>query len=103
MASSIPRRRYVQNVGSEAGSVYEVKVNAPPSVEVNVSPSKLVFSEIKQTLSYEVTFTSGSNVLERVDGGINSAFGSLEWSDGVHVVQSPIAVVWSLSSSVASM
>ncbi|CAK9156870.1 unnamed protein product, partial [Ilex paraguariensis] len=90
-------KRVVKNVGSLIDVVYEVKVSDhPPGVEVSVSPSKLVFSIENQTLSYEITFSSVE--LERVgDATVSiskSAFGSIEWTDGVHVVRSPIAVEW---------
>ncbi|KAK4349802.1 hypothetical protein RND71_029115 [Anisodus tanguticus] len=94
-------RRVVKNVGSNTNAIYEVKVNAPPSVEVKVAPSKLSFSEEKNSLSYEISFSSNGRVeLERVKG-LESAFGSIEWSDGIHSVRSPIAVRW-LHSSAAS-
>ncbi|KAG8380169.1 hypothetical protein BUALT_Bualt07G0165600 [Buddleja alternifolia] len=96
-------KRSVKNVGKNVNAVYEVKVNAPPGVEVIVSPSKLVFSEEKNTLSYEVTFKSSVDTigLEMV-GSVKSSFGSIEWSDGGgHLVRSPVAVVWRLSSSAA--
>lgn len=97
--SVVKYTRVVKNVGSNAEAVYEVKVRAPPSVEVTVSPSKLVFSKGNDTLSYEVSFTTASGIV----GALKSAFGSLEWSDGKHLARSPIAVVWRLASSVDSM
>ncbi|KAK9282331.1 hypothetical protein L1049_005245 [Liquidambar formosana] len=45
-------KRVVKNVGSSVDAVYEVKVNAPPSVEISVSPSKLVFSAENPMLAY---------------------------------------------------
>ncbi|KAL3840771.1 hypothetical protein ACJIZ3_025362 [Penstemon smallii] len=96
-------KRVVKNVGKEVNVVYKVNVNSPPGVEVSVSPSSLVFSKEKDTLSYEVTFTSSDNVfaLENV-GSIKSSFGSIEWTDGGnHRVRSPIAVVWHGNSAVA--
>ncbi|KAL2516465.1 Subtilase family protein [Forsythia ovata] len=98
--SVVKYKRVVKNVGKQANAVYEVEVNAPPNVDVSVSPSKLVFSEHKGTLTYEVTFTSGVGV-EEVGSGTKAAFGSIEWSDGVHRVRSPIAVSWRLSSAVS--
>lgn len=89
-------RRVLKNVGSKADAVYEVKVNAPPSVKVSVSPAKLEFSEVDDKLSYEITFASAGG-LEGLKS-IKSAFGSIEWSDGLHIVRSPIAVVWRLAS-----
>ncbi|KAK9726895.1 hypothetical protein RND81_05G244000, partial [Saponaria officinalis] len=84
--------RLVKNVGSSVNAIYEVTVNAPPNVEVNVSPRKLVFSTAHQTLSYEITFTSITNSFQSILG--SSSFGSIEWSDESHRVRSPIAVRW---------
>ncbi|XP_059303014.1 subtilisin-like protease SBT1.4 [Lycium ferocissimum] len=97
--SVVKYKRVVKNVGNNANAVYAVKVNAPTSVEVKVTPSKLSFSEEKNSLSYEISFSSKSSVgLERVKG-LESAFGSIEWSDGTHSVRSPIAVSWLHSSA----
>ncbi|XP_057732880.1 subtilisin-like protease SBT1.4 [Arachis stenosperma] len=89
-------KRVVTNVGSSVDAVYDVKVVAPPGVEVVVSPSKLVFSAENKTQAFEVTFTRG------VGNTVSSSFGSIEWSDGSHSVRSPIAVRWreGLSSSI---
>ncbi|KAK4365645.1 hypothetical protein RND71_013525 [Anisodus tanguticus] len=95
-------KRVVKNVGENTDAAYEVKVNAPPSVEVSVSPAKLVFSEDKNSLSYEISFKSKNRGALEIEKGIGSAFGSIEWSDGIHSVRSPIAVRWHLYSA-ASM
>ncbi|KAL3343918.1 hypothetical protein AABB24_027442 [Solanum stoloniferum] len=96
--SVVKYKRVVKNVGRNANAVYKVKVNAPSSVEVKVTPSKLSFSEEKNSLSYEISFSTVGS--ERVKG-LESTFGSIEWSDGIHSVRSPIAVHW-LSSSAAA-
>ncbi|CAO2824700.1 unnamed protein product [Amaranthus hypochondriacus] len=87
--------RVVKNIGSSADAVYEVRVHAPPNVDVSVSPSKLEFSAEKQKLSYEIVFTSisGNHLTNKPVLG-TSSFGSIEWSDGNHRVRSPIAVRW---------
>jgi len=83
-------KRVVTNVGSSVDAVYEVKVNAPGDVEISVSPSKLVFNAENQTQTYEIKFAGGSR-----SAAAAAAFGSIEWSDGIHSVRSPIAVRWS--------
>uniref|UniRef100_A0A0V0ISC0 Putative subtilisin-like protease-like n=1 Tax=Solanum chacoense TaxID=4108 RepID=A0A0V0ISC0_SOLCH len=93
-------KRVVKNVGGDSNAVYEVKVNAPSAVEVSVSPAKLVFSEENNSLSYEISFTSKRSEDIMVKG-IQSAFGSIEWSDGIHSVTSPIAVRWRYQSAVS--
>ncbi|KAF5732553.1 subtilisin-like protease [Tripterygium wilfordii] len=80
------------NVGSSAGAVYKVKVNAPENVDVRVSPKKLVFNAVNQALSYNIRFTSFKWASLKKS---SASFGSIEWSDGVHKVRSPIAVRWS--------
>ncbi|KAG4950760.1 hypothetical protein JHK82_045711 [Glycine max] len=85
-------RRVVTNVGSEVDVVYTVKVNAPPGVGVGVSPSTLVFSGENKTQAFEVTFSRA-----KLDG--SESFGSIEWTDGSHVVRSPIAVTLSAAYS----
>ncbi|KAG6397941.1 hypothetical protein SASPL_139391 [Salvia splendens] len=103
----ITYKRTVTNVGKTAEAVYEVGVAAPPGVEVSVSPSKLVFSEKGEKLSYEVTFKSGADSVDAagfaVVGGAKSSFGWLEWSDGGgHRVRSQIAVLWKESGGAAA-
>ncbi|XP_038681543.1 subtilisin-like protease SBT1.4 [Tripterygium wilfordii] len=85
-------KRIVKNVGSSAGAVYKVKVNAPENVDVRVSPKKLVFNAVNQALSYNIRFTSFKWASLKKS---SASFGSIEWSDGVHKVRSPIAVRWS--------
>ncbi|RDX88742.1 Subtilisin-like protease SBT1.4, partial [Mucuna pruriens] len=88
---SVTYKRVVTNVGASPDAVYTVKVNAPPGVHVTVSPSKLVFGGQNKTQAFEVTFTRLSYFAE--------TFGSIEWTDGSHVVRSPIAVSWSAGFS----
>ena len=81
-------KRVVKNVGSNVDAVYQVTVSSPQGIDINVSPSKLVFSAENQTQSYEVTFSA--------NGPSKSAkFGSIEWTDGTHGVRSPVAFRWS--------
>jgi subtilisin family serine protease len=67
-------------------ATYNVSVEAPPGVTVEVDPMSLTLDE-GDSASYEVTFTtqSGADLDEW-------AFGSLTWSHGPHSVRSPIAV-----------
>lgn len=82
--------RTVKNVGGSADAVYEVSVNAPPNVSVDVSPRKLVFNAEKGTQTYKITFRRAGKNYQSIMG--SSSFGSIEWSDGSHRVRSPIAV-----------
>lgn len=81
--------RTVTNVG-EVNSVYWAKVDAPKGVTVVLKPSKLVFSDGARKLSYFVTLKADLKNLVLSDSG--AVFGSLSWTDGKHVVRSPIVV-----------
>ncbi|KAF3639412.1 putative subtilisin-like protease SDD1-like [Capsicum annuum] len=78
--------RTVTNVG-QAYSTYRVEIGSPPGLDVKVEPTTLVFSEVKQKLSYQVTLTPLATIP-------NSTFsqGSLRWISEKHIVRSPIAV-----------
>ncbi|XP_042485771.1 subtilisin-like protease SBT1.4 [Macadamia integrifolia] len=87
--------RVVTNVGSSLDVVYEAKVWGPSTVEITVSPSKLVFNATNQSLSYRITFSSSS--IKDPTAALAAAFGGIEWSDGTHIVRSPIAIRWGQS------
>ena len=76
--------RTVTNVGPEG--TYEVSVDAPPEIDVAVSPTELTLGEGKSA-TYDVTFKSTPSATTD-----SWAFGSLTWNDGSHKVRSPIAV-----------
>lgn len=82
--------RTLTNVGPP-NSVYRVKIETPPKgVTVAVKPAKLVFSEKMKKQSFVVTVSADSRKIEMGESG--AVFGSLSWSDGKHVVRSPIVV-----------
>ncbi|XXG81659.1 hypothetical protein AAC387_Pa09g2239 [Persea americana] len=83
--------RMVTNVGPSPNVVYVASISGPKSIAISVSPTKLVFDEQNQSLTYTITFASLSNPVTNV---IGSSFGSITWSDGVHKVRSPIACSW---------
>ncbi|PKU59912.1 subtilisin-like protease SBT1.4 [Dendrobium catenatum] len=94
-------KRTVKNVGGlgcgDLGCrVYNVEISSPPEVDVKVSPSKLVFDSVNQSLSYEITFASIKST------ATSRQFGWISWSDGVHKVRSPIAVIWQQQHSQVS-
>ncbi|MCD7466886.1 Subtilisin-like protease 4 [Datura stramonium] len=78
--------RTVTNVG-QANSTYIVEIDSPPGLDVKVEPTTLVFSEVKQKLIYQVTFTP---LATRPNTTFNQ--GSLRWISDKHTVRSPIAV-----------
>ncbi|GAV62890.1 Peptidase_S8 domain-containing protein/PA domain-containing protein/Inhibitor_I9 domain-containing protein, partial [Cephalotus follicularis] len=81
--------RTVTNVGSVT-AVYRPKILAPKEVNVTVKPSKLVFTGTAKKRSFIVTVTADVNHLALGDSG--AAFGSISWTDGKHLVRSPIVV-----------
>ncbi|XP_044511928.1 subtilisin-like protease SBT1.7 [Mangifera indica] len=85
--STLKYARTLTNVGTPA--TYKVSVSPQiPSVKILVEPESLSFSEQNEKKSYTVTFTASS-----MPSGTTS-FASLRWSDGKHVVSSPIALSW---------
>ncbi|CDY18653.1 BnaA09g07420D [Brassica napus] len=80
--------RTVTSVGG-AGS-YSVKVTSETTaVKISIEPAVLNFREVNEKKSYSVTFTVD---LSKPSG--SNSFGSIEWSDGKHVVASPVAISW---------
>ncbi|KAF8394603.1 hypothetical protein HHK36_020817 [Tetracentron sinense] len=85
--------RTVTHVG-EGASSYTVTVNNPTGAVVVVDPPKLVFREKGQKQRYVVRISAEKVKLP--PGNSQSEFGMLTWSDGKHVVSTPIAVVCQL-------
>lgn len=72
-----------------ASSTYKVSVTSKsPSVKIVVEPESLSFAEENEQKSYTVTF-----IASPMPSGTES-FARLEWSDGKHIVGSPIAFTW---------
>ncbi|KAF9598136.1 hypothetical protein IFM89_025550 [Coptis chinensis] len=68
-----------------SGSTYKATVTSPSNLKIVVSPSVLAFKTLKEKQSFVVSVSATSQ-----DNEINSA--SLVWSDGIHIVRSPIVV-----------
>lgn len=77
--------RKLKNVG-ESGT-YTARVEAPHGVSIVVEPKTLVFSRKDQEIGFKLIFTGNVSHLPR-----DYSFGSLVWSDGKHIVRSPITV-----------
>ncbi|KAF8410173.1 hypothetical protein HHK36_002695 [Tetracentron sinense] len=85
--SVVKYTRTLTNVDSPA--TYKVTVSSETeSVKISVVPESLSFSEVNEKKSYTVTFTASS-----APSGTTS-FGRIVWSDGKHMVGSPIAFSW---------
>uniref|UniRef100_A0A2N9E9Z8 Subtilisin-like protease SBT1.7 n=1 Tax=Fagus sylvatica TaxID=28930 RepID=A0A2N9E9Z8_FAGSY len=85
--NTVKYTRTLTNVGTPA--TYKVSVSSlDSSVKILVEPQSLTFSEQNEKKSYTVTFSASSK-----PSGTNS-FALLKWSDGKHVVGSPVAISW---------
>lgn len=78
--------RTLTNVG--APGTYKASVLPSDSVKISVDPQLLSFSQVNEKKMYTVSFSASS-----MPSG-TSSFAHLEWSDGKHVVGSPIAFTW---------
>ncbi|KAH9755718.1 subtilisin-like protease SBT1.7 [Citrus sinensis] len=85
--STVKYTRTLTNVGTP--TTYKASVSSQStSVKILVEPESLSFSRQYEKKSYVVTFTASS-----MPSGTTS-FARLQWSDGKHVVGSPIAFSW---------
>ncbi|PON66713.1 Subtilase [Parasponia andersonii] len=81
--------RTLTNVGPPG--TYKVSLKSETQlVKISVAPETLTFGQLSEKKSYTVTF----NAVGSMPPNSNS-FGRIEWSDGKHVVGSPIAFSWS--------
>lgn len=77
-------RRTLTNVESGASTYSAVVFGPPDGLHITVNPSVLSFNGVGDTKSFNLT----------VQGTVSQAIvsASLEWSDGVHQVRSPITI-----------
>ncbi|KAK4710911.1 hypothetical protein R3W88_005424 [Solanum pinnatisectum] len=80
--------RVVTNVGKDK-STYVLAVRSPPGYAVDIVPKSLRFSKLGEKHSFNITIIRAQSSVERRN---EFSFGWYTWSDGVHVVRSPIAV-----------
>ncbi|CAH2060875.1 unnamed protein product [Thlaspi arvense] len=78
--------RTVTNVGPEKNVTYVVHVVAPEGLVVNVEPKRVVFGENVSKVSFKVWFYGKESASK------DYHHGSLEWSDGYHLVRSVFSV-----------
>ncbi|KAL8460778.1 hypothetical protein ACS0TY_032329 [Phlomoides rotata] len=83
--------RTVTNVGGSK-SVYFVNVKPPPGISIKISPAILYFNHIGQKRRFTITVKTESEITGSVEKG-KYAFGWYTWSDGIHNVRSPMAVL----------
>ncbi|TQE12172.1 hypothetical protein C1H46_002242 [Malus baccata] len=80
--------RTVTNVGP-AGTYKATVTSDNPSVKITLEPNTLSFGQVNEKKAYTVTFSASGSAPVNAN-----SFGRLEWSDGKHVVGSPIAMSW---------
>ncbi|XP_066349721.1 subtilisin-like protease SBT1.3 [Miscanthus floridulus] len=85
-SAALTVRRTVTNVGPPS-STYHVKVTEFKGADIVVEPSTLHFTSSNQKLTYKVTMTTKA-------AQKTPEFGALSWSDGVHIVRSPLVLTW---------
>ncbi|CAN0924585.1 Subtilisin-like protease SBT5.3 [Linum grandiflorum] len=76
--------RTAKNVGTPG--VYTVAVEAPAGIKVEVNPKVLSFSKVGEVQKYSVSLEAMG------DAGSGYLFGGITWSDGEHLVRSPLVV-----------
>ncbi|XP_031123760.1 subtilisin-like protease SBT1.7 [Ipomoea triloba] len=86
--TSLTYSRTVTNVG-EANSMYTVKVSPIPGVDVGVTPDTLVFTEVNQKLTYNISFSPSSTPVDE-----DMVQGAIAWVSQNHIVKSPIALIF---------
>jgi len=87
--------RTVTNVG-HANSTYKATIYSPDKVSISVNPKQLTFSKENEKLRFTLTVAITNIPSSLVDSSLadssTTVFGFIQWSDGTHVVQSPIAI-----------
>ncbi|KAI6703534.1 hypothetical protein NL676_012670 [Syzygium grande] len=76
--------------GNAANSFPYGNMQKPRGALVTIEPSELSFDRIGQKRSFTITVTADRNVKNELDG--EYGLGCYTWTDGVHNVNSPIAV-----------
>ncbi|KAI6703540.1 hypothetical protein NL676_012676 [Syzygium grande] len=83
--------RTVTNVGGKHNSCYFSHVKPPMGFSVTIRPSLLVFDRIGQKRSFTITVKVRDSMVKSILGD-DYAFGLYGWNDGIHNVNSPMAI-----------
>ncbi|XVF20655.1 hypothetical protein REPUB_Repub12eG0020200 [Reevesia pubescens] len=92
LQSTTTIKRIVRNVGWGNTAIYYGIAKEPNGVQVVIWPRVLIFSPLKQEISYYITLKPLKKSQGRYD------FGEIVWSDGFHYVRSPLVVHVNTSS-----
>ncbi|KAL2893142.1 Subtilisin-like protease SBT5.4 [Bienertia sinuspersici] len=85
-SESVTVTRKLKNVGQPG--TYTARLEAPAEVSIVVEPKTLVFTKKDQEIMFKLIFSTSKASHLSTD----YKFGSLIWSDGNHVVRSPIVI-----------
>ncbi|KAK9936687.1 hypothetical protein M0R45_013515 [Rubus argutus] len=88
---TITIKRTVTNVG-DGKSIYFFTSKPPLGISVKASPSILFFDHVGQKKSFTITVKARTEMLGKMQLKDEYAFGWYTWTDGPHIVRSPIAV-----------
>ncbi|XP_075489214.1 subtilisin-like protease SBT5.6 [Primulina tabacum] len=91
LTGSLSVTRSVTNVGMQ-NSLYSVTLDPPPGYEVEISPQTLKFSSLGEKQTFTIKVTAGTNATE-----FAYSYGWYSWSDGIHLVTSPILMLSTLA------
>ncbi|KAK6137640.1 hypothetical protein DH2020_028566 [Rehmannia glutinosa] len=78
--------RTVTNVG-DAESIYYLKMESVPGVDIVVQPAVLSFTEVNQKMTYRIFFSRSA-----IRVNVTYVQGSIAWISLTHIVRSPISV-----------
>lgn len=70
----------------EGPAVYKAKVYYPAGLYVSVTPNELSFKKAGEKMSFTLNFAPYNT------SGGDFVFGALTWTDGKHIVRSPIGI-----------
>ncbi|KAK6137594.1 hypothetical protein DH2020_028674 [Rehmannia glutinosa] len=78
--------RTVTNVGT-LESIYYLKMESVPGVDIAVQPAVLSFTEVNQKMTYRIFFSRSA-----IRVNVTYVQGSIAWISSKHIVRSPISV-----------
>ncbi|KAI3410576.1 uncharacterized protein J3R85_018711 [Psidium guajava] len=90
LTGAVTVKRTVTNVGPNHEAVYISDVQEPRGAFITIEPMELSFDRIGQKRSFTITVTADYHMKSELDG--EYGLGWYSWTDGVHNVNSPVAV-----------